>query len=559
MQNTLAFASSRDLQHCISRLILVFLENDQVWAIPGVLRSCSFEASPLQSKIFELVLSSADTGSLEGEEESVQLAKMDLLQTFLEACLTSKNWKIARHLTIDSPTFTRALKSASNIEEALIRSLGSAEWKTTRMRIRRELLKFDLSFANLLPEGASWNEDLLHPASTSRTLQELETAARANEDLRCVRGCAWRLSNVDEELSRQHQSLIHTMLEDFVPTNLYSPGNKDRLDLTTQAGSETDLSDKIIRSDMPTRTASSIGETASSIIAAKASLVISGVGLVALVNDVTELFGGVSSSLYSSRTTDRRSEQLIIHLEMARLAYMQWMSAVNIVEPIAGEQTDLSTFRSQSGDTLERLLKLIKAAFQDAEKAGTIGQDTTPQSAVASDAEPNDLSKLGDELRNLANERQKNTRVHRMTYWASKDKKGLEELVAKVSQNVQNLNSAFPTVFKTIESLTMEDIRHIADPRDAENLARLELIKQMAASANPFLERSADQAIIEGHTYRDMKIGNRVNVMFGNQVSEGDMDPAWARKGHLYDHAKVKDHIKLHYGDQIIPQKGFWD
>lgn len=84
-------------------------------------------------------------------------------------------------------------------------------------------------------------------------------------------------------------------------------------------------------------------------------------------------------------------------------------------------------------------------------------------------------------------------------------------------------------------------------------------MKNVATRTDPVLERSVDQAIIEGHTYRNMETGNEVKALFGNQVFEGNVDPAWARRRNHYEDGRASGNSQVMYGDQINPPKSFWD
>lgn len=127
---------------------------------------------------------------------------------------------------------------------------------------------------------------------------------------------------------------------------------------------------------------------------------------------------------------------------------------------------------------------------------------------------------------------------------------------SQVSESVQDLNKSFPAVSKTV---TEDDVRSIANPRNAQNLPRLEQIRDIAGHTNPMFEQSARDAIIEGHTYQDMETGNEVRALFGNVVNEGPVDHDAIRRRNHYSKGKATGNSRVQYGDVFNQKKGIWD
>lgn len=94
-------------------------------------------------------------------------------------------------------------------------------------------------------------------------------------------------------------------------------------------------------------------------------------------------------------------------------------------------------------------------------------------------------------------------------------------------------------------------------------MPRLTLIKNLAtARVDPVIERSADQAIADGHRYSRMNVEDNVKAFYGDQLNEGPLDPelaALARRRNVYEDGRASGNAKVQYGNQVNTKTNFWD
>lgn len=192
----------------------IWLNNESMWLETGSLSE--------EEKIerIGLEISSLLKSDVPGDGEVSLLSKLNLLQMFFEGYMDQ--W--ADYLPSNLFVFRKLLDRASQFERYILVYIHATSWKATRIRIRRELLMYDLSVAALTAyrelSDISWNEDLINPGTALRSLEELKKCAAANHDLRCVRGIELRQMVADAGHDQEIQLIRPTALN-FLPENMY--------------------------------------------------------------------------------------------------------------------------------------------------------------------------------------------------------------------------------------------------------------------------------------------------------------------------------------------------
>lgn len=120
-----------------------------------------------------------------------------------------------------------------------------------------------------------------------------------------------------------------------------------------------------------------------------------------------------------------------------------------------------------------------------------------------------------------------------------------------MSENVQNLTTAFPAVVKTIERLAADDMAAIAPSGDTQTLEQL---KTVAENADPVLEKLIIDALT-GHVYQKTVVEGNAQALYGDELGEGATQSG---RRHMYSNLTAKGNAKVQYGDRVNA-KSFWD
>ena len=275
-----------------------------------------------------------------------------------------------------------------------------------------------------------------------------------------------------------------------------------------------------------------------------AGLVISGVGLVALVSTVAACF----ESIEIGRGFGRQYDHHALQLDLAKLALQRWCRSVDISDagPDANLMDRLALASEHETELVRKLLENIQLAFEDAEKTAKRYTPPTPANQ-ASDSQDIELAVLDDRVRKAFWKRQGGVSVTNKVRWVLHDAKASQILVDRVSQNVKSLVD----MFQGAAQVTQEEFRAIVDPCDVQTLALLRVTAENVDSAT---EQRATEALIGcAPVWENNSATGDSKVSYGDMMGS-DFTGKVAGLGYCYRGNRASGSAQVTYGTRYGSQ-----
>ena len=259
------------------------------------------------------------------------------------------------------------------------------------------------------------------------------------------------------------------------------------------------------------------------------------VGLASLFNDAVDCFEYVQIG----RNFGKSFQTSVLKLDSARLRLSRWGESVGLSSNLGDVQTLQQAQRvgpDRSVQAAEKLLGQILELFNEAEGVPigfrTWHHESGNEASLAVYDAQNDLdpkaASLHQKMRDLSIRRQNHIGLRQKAKWALYEEKHFKQLIATVTNLVDNLIGLFPAVQETQRQLAENEVSEIA-----EETASLPDLKPVVAGMDPELEAAVDMAlrktslpsptsahtVFSGNNNRGFQlgqiIGNISNLKFG--------------------------------------------
>ncbi|EMC96704.1 hypothetical protein BAUCODRAFT_148271 [Baudoinia panamericana UAMH 10762] len=264
-----------------------------------------------------------------------------------------------------------------------------------------------------------------------------------------------------------------------------------------------------------------------------AGLVLSGIGLIALKDTVTECFSNVDD--FKSFGSDY--SHYVLQLDLARLAYERWLRSVKFCEPNDLSATSLPTATGEETEIVARLLGQIELAFRDARSKNKRYASTKlePRGLETFQFSGEDMQVLADKARERSIMHHKTIKTLTKVRWVMNDARTVRQLSERVSNDVNSLVELFPCITRESEQA------------QATGSASMPSSIHPRSPAATSVQRPGTGTATFSHVYEENKVSGFARVLYGDQIAQGMQA---TNPGSRYVENEATDYAKAVYGNQ---------
>jgi Prion-inhibition and propagation len=238
----------------------------------------------------------------------------------------------------------------------------------------------------------------------------------------------------------------------------------------------------------------------------------------------------------------------LLALNCARLRLTRWGQATNVyTDPTLGRPDATAAEIQIAKNTLHQILVLFADSEKISKKYKQNAKTREDLSAFSTDDMDPTVMLLDNKMRELAIKRQKGSSILKTTSWALYHRSELKELIANITELIDNMEKLFPASQPQLALVKQET----AEIHDKQTLG---LVESAAQDVDSLLQAAAKEALT-GHQY--------LNVVVKGKAQTGDaFSSDWNGKAigasHTYDGVEVDKDGKALIGNKY-GGKDFWE